>query len=128
MVKAGMTLGSPWAGGADGDTLLVAVREGCHFCEASAPFYKQLAEAAAKHPKTRLVAALPEAADKGRPFLEKLIGAHVEDVREADFDALKVRYTPTVLLVDHAGKVKNVWVGRLHEDQEAQVLKAAGLD
>jgi thiol-disulfide isomerase/thioredoxin len=128
MVKAGMQVGFASASGSGNEsTLVVAVREGCPYCEASAPFYKQLLDAAAKNSKTHVIAALPESPAQAKPFLEKL-GVPAQDVREADFDAMKVRYTPTLLLLDREGKVKNVWVGRLHDDEQKQVLKAAGLD
>lgn len=128
MVATGMKLNFSSASGSENDsTLVVAVREGCQYCEASAPFYKRLADAAAKSSKTHLIAALPETPAEGKTFLGKL-GVPVQDVREGDFAAMKVRYTPTLMLLDRDGKVKKVWVGRLHGNEEEQVLKAAGLD
>ena len=62
-----------------------------------------------------------------KAFLAKL-GVPAEDVREGDFDEMKVQYTPTLVLLDHDGRVKNVWVGQLKPDEEKQVLQAVGLD
>ena len=39
-----------------------------------------------------------------------------------DFSKIKVPGTPTLLLVDDQGKVLDVWVGKLDESREKQVL------
>ena len=40
-----------------------------------------------------------------------------------DFSAIKIPGTPTLLLVDNNGKVLNVWVGKLDDRHEKEVLK-----
>lgn len=51
---------------------------------------------------------------------------HVDDVRQLPLNTLGVRGTPTLLIVNDAGVVTDVWVGKLEPDQETQVLTALG--
>jgi hypothetical protein len=51
---------------------------------------------------------------------------HVDDVKQVPLNTLGVRGTPTLLLVNDAGVVTDVWTGKLQPDQEAQVLAALG--
>jgi hypothetical protein len=39
-----------------------------------------------------------------------------------DFSKIKVPGTPTLLLVDNQGKVLDVWVGKLDESRQREVL------
>jgi hypothetical protein len=47
-----------------------------------------------------------------KKYLETL-GVPVDDMQRAELASLKIPGTLTVLLVDHGGVVKNVWVGQL---------------
>lgn len=58
--------------------------------------------------------------EDGKKYLQRL-GVSVDDVRQADFGAIKVSGTPTLLLVDDKGVVKGRWVGKLLPDQENEV-------
>ena len=51
-------------------------------------------------------------------------GVRVDQVKQASLGDIGVRGTPTLLLVNSAGVVTNVWVGKLQPDQEQQVLAA----
>jgi thioredoxin-related protein len=101
-------------------TLILAVSSNCHFCSESAPFYKKLSQ---NKGDTHLVAVLPQTVEEGRKYLEKL-GVSVDEVRQSSLDQIGVNGTPTLLLVDGSGVVKQFWVGRLPSDQEAVVLDA----
>jgi hypothetical protein len=46
----------------------------------------------------------------------------VDEVKEAALDSIKVSGTPTLLLVDKAGTVADVWAGKLEPSQEEEVL------
>ena len=101
-------------------TLILAVSSNCHFCTESAPFYKKLGQ---NKGDTHLVAVLPQTVEEGRKYLERL-GVSVDEVRQLSLDQMGVNGTPTLLLVDASGVVKQFWVGRLPSDQEAVVLDA----
>ncbi len=105
--------------------LVVAVSPTCHFCNDSLPFYKHLVdERNQKGSAVKFVAAVPSE-DSKAPESEKFINAGVQpdSVVHLDFSSIKVPGTPTLMLVDNNGKVLNVWVGKLDEGGEKEVLK-----
>jgi hypothetical protein len=108
--------GVDWA--KNGQTLLLAVSDKCHFCSESAPFYQRLAH---DHGKTRLLAVLPQPVEDGEKYLDSL-KVTVDDVKQASFSSLGVRGTPTLILVDKNGVAINSWVGKLSDAREAEVL------
>lgn len=122
-----IALGSPLAvqgmdWRANGKTLVLAVNTACHFCSESAPFYRRLvAEAPRRH--VHMTALLPQAVSEGQEYLRSL-EVPIDDVRQAPLKALKLRGTPTLLLVDGQGRVRQVWEGKLSPDAERQVIGA----
>lgn len=105
--------------------LVVAVSPTCHFCNDSLPFYKHLLdERNQKGSAVKFVAAVPTE-DAKAPESEKFSNAGVQpdNVVHIDFSTIKIPGTPTLLLVDNNGKVLNVWVGKLDEGGEKDVLK-----
>jgi thioredoxin-related protein len=105
--------------------LVIAVQPLCHFCNESLPFYKQLMEQRnQKGSAVKVIAAVPNAGareDELKRF--QAAGAQPDGVVQADFNSIKVPGTPTVMLVDRTGKVLAVWVGKLEESKEQEVLK-----
>jgi len=106
--------------------LVVAVSPTCHFCNESMGFYKQLLdERNQKSSPVKFIAAVPtdEAkAEEAQKFATA--GAQPDGLVRLDFSAIKVAGTPTLLLVDNSGKVLDVWVGKLDEGGQKEVLKA----
>jgi thioredoxin-related protein len=104
--------------------LVVALSPTCHFCNDSMPFYKQLVEKRNQsNSPVKVIAAVP--AETAKPEEEKNLaanGVQPDAVVHVDFSKIKVPGTPTVLLVDNQGKVLDVWVGKLDESRESQVL------
>ncbi len=105
--------------------LVVAVSPTCHYCNDSLPFYKHLVdERNSKGSAVKFIAAVPSE-DSKAPETAKFTSAGVtpDNVVHLDFSTIKVPGTPTLLLVDNNGKVLNVWVGKLDEGSEKEVLK-----
>jgi hypothetical protein len=100
-------------------TLMLVISSTCQFCTASAPFYKKLVD----RKDTRLLAVVPQSVQEGQNYLKRL-QVQVDEVRQIDFSTIGVQGTPTLLLVDSAGVVKQSWVGQLSPAQESDVLKA----
>jgi hypothetical protein len=100
-------------------TLVLAISSTCHFCTDSAPFYKTLVQA---KKDTRVVAVLPQSAEEGKSYLQKL-GVTVDEVRQLPLDKIGVHGTPTLMLVDNSGAVKGSWVGKLSGESQADVLQ-----
>ena len=105
----------------NGQTLLLVLQNGCHFCSESAPFYKTLVQDAAKRSDIHLVAVLPQPTDEGKKYLNEL-GVAIDEVRQAPLSALAIEGTPTLILVNNAGVASEIWIGKLKPDKEAEVL------
>nr|MDP9122625.1 hypothetical protein [Acidobacteriota bacterium] len=105
--------------------LVLVVQPGCHFCTESLPFYKRLLDQRNQRGSgVKVIAAVPQAADAAAE--EKSFaaaGAHPDAFSPLDFQSAKVPGTPTLMLVDRAGKVLDVWVGKLDGGREDEVLK-----
>ena len=102
----------------NGQTLILVLSRNCRFCTDSAPFYKKLSHSKRN---THLVALVPQSVEEGREYLEKL-GVTVDEVKQFSLEKIGVSGTPTLLLVDTSGVVKNFWVGKLSPEQKATVL------
>jgi thioredoxin-related protein len=117
---AGKTISLPGFSFANGhDSLLLVVSTTCHFCQESLPFYKQLSEKV--HGKIDIIAVLPEPENEAKKFLTDA-GVQTDHIVKAVPNSIGISGTPTVLLVDSKGKVKNVWLGRLDEDGQKKLL------
>jgi len=105
--------------------LVVAVSPTCHFCNESMSFYKQLLDQRnQKNSPVKFIAAVPTDAAKAEEAQKfATAGAPPDSLVHLDFNTIKVPGTPTLMLVDNNGKVLNVWVGKLDEGGEKEVLK-----
>jgi thioredoxin-related protein len=104
----------------NGRTLVLALSTTCHFCSESAPFYQRVAK---ERGNTRLIALVPQPASEGVQYLKGL-NVETDEVRQAPFGAIGVTGTPTLILVDAAGKAARVWIGALPINKEEEVLNA----
>ena len=104
----------------NGTTLVLALAPGCDSCSESAPFYRRLTAELATQ-RVHLTAVLPASVEESREYLRSL-KVEIADVRQGSFEALKIRGTPTLILVDQQGVVLNVWLGRLPPEKEQQVI------
>jgi hypothetical protein len=104
-------------------TLLLVLRDGCHFCSDSAGFYQRLAKDRGVSANTRLIAVLPGDVDDSRRYLDGL-GVPISEVRQAPLSKLGVSGTPTLLLVNDKGVVTKSWIGQLPTEKEEEVIAA----
>lgn len=111
--------GVDWSKG--NQNLVLVLSDTCHFCTESAGFYQRLAEQKAKQAGARLIAVLPQDVGRGQAYMNKL-GVAVDEVQQSPLNALGVSGTPTLLLVDNQGIVKESWLGKLPPDKETEVL------
>src|SRR5207237_10449304 len=71
---------------------------------------------------TKTLAILPQTVTEGQKYLEAL-GLAVDEVRQARMDSIGLGATPTLVLVNEAGLVTGVWVGKLGVNQQYDVFK-----
>jgi hypothetical protein len=114
----GHLVGVDWA--KNRRTLVMAISTACHYCKDSVPFYHTLTTAGAD---VKIVAVLPQPVTEGEQYLSNG-GVHVDDVKQLPLNSLGVTGTPTLLLINDAGVVTDMWVGKLQPDQETKVLAA----
>ncbi len=105
--------------------LVVALAPDCHFCEESMPFYKRLVEERnRKGSKVKVIAAvgLEEAKAEEQKKLDSA-GVSPDALVVLPFDDIKLRGTPTIVLVDNQGEVHNVWIGKQPASGEEEILE-----
>jgi len=106
-------------------TLVIAIRRGCPYCDASLPFYRQLGERERSNMlQVHLLVVMPNDASSGSSLLKK-DDVEVQGIFGQELDALKVPGTPTVLLLDSNGRIEREWVGQLTPSGEKDVMSAA---
>jgi hypothetical protein len=103
----------------NGQTVVLALSTTCHYCSESASFYRQLVQ---KRGNSRVVVVMPQTVSTGQEYLRKL-GVSVDEVKQVSIDSIGVQGTPTLLLVNSSGVITKEWVGKLHAEGEAEVLK-----
>ena len=99
-------------------TLLMVLSTTCHFCTDSAPFYQRLARG---HGATHLVAVMPQPIGEAQNYLSEH-GISVDEIRQADPEAIGVRGTPTLILLDGTSSVLETWDGKLPPEKESEIL------
>jgi len=105
-------------------TLVLALRSGCHFCEASMPFYRRLAKLEQSNQiAAHLIAVFPDDPAVVRQVVETQ-QLTIEVVPGIELGQVKAQATPTLMLVDEQGRVSKVWMGELPAAEEAEVIAA----
>lgn len=103
-------------------TLILALKKDCIYCTESAEFYRQVIKAA-NEKNVRVIAVFPHSVKDGQEYLDKL-NVTVEDKRQADFPALAVGGTPTLILANKDGAIQKVWMGKLPPEKETEVISS----
>lgn len=117
-----------WDWSTHDQTLVLVLRKGCHFCEDSAPFYQRLlAQQQQRTGNTSVVTVSPDSAEVMKDVLQSE-GLRVHLVGGVPLDKLRVSGTPTLLLIDRGGVVRNAWIGMLSPRQELDVIRATTRD
>lgn len=103
-------------------TLVLALKNGCRFCEESIPFYRKLAEMEKSNQiDANLIAVFPDDPAAVRDLV-KTQRLGVEAFPDIELSQVKVDGTPTLILVDRQGRVSKVWIGELDAAGQADVV------
>ena len=100
--------------------LVFAVSTTCHYCTESAAFYRRLVEQC-KQQHVHTIAVLPQTVAEAQTYLTGE-GVNVDEIRQAPLNELDISGTPTLVLVDQGGTVKQVWQGKLPDAKEGDVI------
>ena len=103
------------------DSLVLGISTQCHYCNESLPFYKQLSDSL--QGRLDVFAVLPQTQAEAGKYLADAGLSTVHGV-SADLDSIGVYATPTLLLVDSTGKVKDAWLGKQDEAGQQKILAA----
>jgi len=102
-------------------TLLFVLQKDCRYCTDSAPFYQRIAGNEKIKSKTQFIAVFLHSISEGAEYL-KQSSIPIGEIKEISLKDLGVRGTPTLLLVDFTGVVKNVWRGKIPASKENEVF------
>jgi hypothetical protein len=100
---------------------VVFVNSNCHYCKASTPFYRQLAEVQHMHQaRVSLCVICLESSETIKQFLasERITVSGVYELR----NVAGLESTPTLLIVDATGTIRNAFVGLLNQSQQRKIL------
>jgi len=106
-------------------TLVVALGLSCGYCAASMPFYRRLTTEVQKRRDIQFVAALSTNEPAAREYLLKQHLA-VTSLTLLPLSRLGVQGTPTILLIDNEGRIRQHWLGKLTATEESAVLSSLG--
>ena len=104
-------------------TLLVVMKSDCPYCTASSEFYRRLLDEREGHKKG--VQILFVGTDIDQRF-DQYLGENrlpTASIVRVSSGQLKIRGTPTILLVDKAQRVEKVWEGKVPPQIENEVVK-----
>jgi len=119
---AGQSIDAPAAWYADAPrTLVLFARASCAACEKAQPFLKQLVAAMAG--QGGAVMAHPPGAEADDRRFAKSLGIGDGDVFVTPA-GLRVRATPTIVLVDRQGRILDAWEGAGTPERQAEILKS----
>lgn len=103
-------------------TLLLYVSSSCHFCSASMPFYRRLAAARqSARGETRLVVLSRDPDEVLTGYLQDNSLTPDDVVHVSETSNIKLRLTPTLVLLDQDRSVLRIWVGQLSSVAEEDV-------
>ncbi len=105
--------------------LLLFVRSTCRYCADSVPFYQELVkEVRASKAQVQVVGVCLEPGDKCAEFFESHEIA-LDTTVGAPQGVPRIAGTPTLVMLDQAAKVKQVWIGALAAAQQKAVIRTA---
>ena len=106
------------------EAVFLVISSRCGYCKASLPFYSELVTKLRRDRReVSVVAMCQEPSNTCNDFL-KGGGVDVDRVVDARGRAVRVRGTPTLLIVDSSGTITHIWSGRLDVPQQLEVLEA----
>ena len=106
--------------------VVLFLRSDCVFCTKSAEFYKAVSAGLAQSANTRVIAVFSTIDSRSDEYMGELGLADLQMVR-ASLGSLGIAETPTIVLIDDANTVQEVWRGKLSRKQEVEFKQKLGI-
>lgn len=106
-------------------TLFLVLAPDCRFCSESMGFYSRLGKNRAAGVNV-IVAVDSEDELEAERFQLLTSGVEFDELVPIDHRLLPVPGTPSLLLVNRRSEVLDIWIGKLDEQTEAEILEALG--
>lgn len=106
-------------------TLVLALNTNCPYCTESLPFYKQLQDRLGQQTQApaQLIALFSDPPHQVDSYV-KLHQFSVPSISAVNYRALKIDFTPSLILVDSNGEVLESWDGKLSPEEQEDVYNA----
>jgi hypothetical protein len=103
-------------------TLVMVLQIGCKYCKESAEFYRKLFEARGAGSDPHFIAVVPaaELTDSTKYLSDS--GIPADHVLNISMTQLNVAFTPTLLLLDESGTIRERWIGKVPAGKEHEVM------
>jgi rhodanese-related sulfurtransferase len=127
-VQQGMKLeisGVDWA--KSDQTLVMALSKSCHYCTESGPFYQKVVARLTAAGKMRTIAVLPQTLNESEQYLKQL-GVFPQEVFQISLRSIGISAAPTLLLVDKAGVIVDMWVGLLNTHRQLSLFRRLDIE
>lgn len=99
----------------DRPSLVIVISTQCLYCKESTKFYREVSHLI--HGKVETIAVLPETRGESARFL-KDNDISIDHIISASPRDMGVRETPTLILMDKAGRVQDIWTGELGPERQ----------
>ena len=109
-------------------TLLIALNTNCSYCRESLPLYRKLLDTERQGSKSlHIVALFPNSPGEVAKYLKEnqLV---IDTVAGVDFGSLRISGTPTMILVNNSGEVKDFWTGKLEDSEAVEFVRSLVAD
>lgn len=107
-------------------SLVLVVKDGCPFCTASMPFYQKMSAKLQHARSMEFVGVCPQEEAMCNAYLKShdLTFTRTVGIASSVMADMRVLGTPTIMLIGETGKVENVWLGKLTQQREDEVVAA----
>lgn len=106
----------------DKPTLLLFVKSTCKYCTESLPFYARIIQGQRAGWAVEIAAVTQEPAEQCRAYLVSG-GLAIDKVLTVAGTDVRLRGTPTLVLLSPKGTVIKIWEGKLSPDREEEVVR-----
>lgn len=107
--------------------LIIAINPNCAYCNESVPFYHELTSVQQPPDQpTQIIASFQVPLDEANQYIKQQ-QLDISAIAAVDFRSINVSATPTIILTNGNGMVKDFWIGQLSDEVKGQIIKAIAM-